>query len=98
MLSSFVVLDCDFESVILFILSLHQIFFNRIKEINGLRKEINRLLSKGMSNIYLNVSIEKNRRSQNVDFLSSKNLSLGQFFGNSNSRKYHGILKLFIAT
>ena len=28
-------------------------FFNLIKEINKLRKEINRLLSKRMSNIYL---------------------------------------------
>ena len=35
-------------------------FFNSIKEINRLRKEINRLLSKGMSNIYLKVAIGKN--------------------------------------
>ena len=33
--------------------------FNSIKEINRLRKEINRLLSKGMSNIYLKVTIEE---------------------------------------
>ena len=33
-------------------------FFNSIKERNRLRKEINRLLSKGMSNIYLKVAIE----------------------------------------
>ena len=33
-------------------------FFNSIKEINRLRKEINSLLSKGMSNIYLKVTIE----------------------------------------
>ena len=32
--------------------------FNSIKEINRLRKEINRLLSKEMSNIYLRVTIE----------------------------------------
>ena len=32
--------------------------FNSIKEINRLRKEISRLLSKGMSNIYLKVTIE----------------------------------------
>ena len=45
-------------------------FFNSIKEINRLRKEINRLLSKGMSNIHLKVIIEmfsnlrfKNQRS-----------------------------------
>ena len=35
-------------------------FFNSVKEINKLRKEINKLLNKGMSNIYLNVTIEKN--------------------------------------
>ena len=33
-------------------------FFNSIKETNRLRKEINRLLSKGMPNIYLKVTIE----------------------------------------
>ena len=33
---------------------------NSIKEINKLRKEINRLLSKGMSNTYLKVTTEKN--------------------------------------
>ena len=32
--------------------------FNSIKEINKLKKEINRLLSKGMSNIYIKVTIE----------------------------------------
>ena len=35
-------------------------FFNSIKEIDMLKKEINWLLSKGMSNIYLKVTIEKN--------------------------------------
>ena len=35
-------------------------FFNSIKEINTLRKEINRLLIKGMSNIYLKVTIGEN--------------------------------------
>ena len=34
-------------------------FLNSIKEIIMLRKEINRLLSKVMSNIYLKVTIEK---------------------------------------
>ena len=33
--------------------------FNSVKEINRLKKEINRLLSKGMSNIYLKITIEK---------------------------------------
>ena len=31
-----------------------------MKEINRLLKEVNRLLSKGMSNIYLKLTIEKN--------------------------------------
>ena len=35
-------------------------YLNSIKEMNRLRKEINRLLSKGMSNIYLKITIEKN--------------------------------------
>ena len=46
-----------------------------------------------MSNIYLKVTVEKN-----FDFLSLKNLSLGQFLGSSNSHRYHLILKLLIAT
>ena len=33
-----------------------------------------------MSNIYLKVTIEKNWRSQNFDFLSLKSFSLGQFW------------------
>ena len=45
-------------------------FFNSIKEINRSRKEINRLLSKGMSIIYLKVT--KLRRSQNLVFLDLK--------------------------
>ena len=72
-------------------------FFYSIKEINRLRKEINRLLSKGMSSIYLKVTIEK-KRSQNFDFLSLRNLSPGEFLGSSNSRRYHLILKLLVAT
>ena len=34
-------------------------FLNSVKEINSLRKQINKLLSKGMSNIYLKFAIEK---------------------------------------
>ena len=48
------------------------------------KKKINILLSKGMPDIYLRVAIEKSWRSQNFDFLSSKNTSPGQFFGSSN--------------
>ena len=35
-------------------------FFNSVKEIGRLRKEIHKLLTKGMSKIYLKVTIEKN--------------------------------------
>ena len=56
--------------------------FNSIKEMNRLRKKINRLLSKGISSIYLKVTIEeKNWRSENLDFLDLKNLSTCQFWG-----------------
>ena len=41
-------------------------FFSSINEINSLLKEINRLLSKGMSSIYLKVTIEKNWRTQKL--------------------------------
>ena len=40
------------------------------------------LLSKGMSNIYLKVTIEINWRSKNFDFPGFKNLSPGQFLQN----------------
>ena len=39
-----------------------------------------KLLRKGMLNIHLNVTIEKNWRSQNFDILGLKNLSQGQFW------------------
>ena len=64
-------------------------FFNLINGINRLIKEINRLLSKGMSVSYLKVSIEKNWLSQNFDFSSLKNLLPGHFLGSSNSRRYY---------
>ena len=44
-------------------------------------KGINRLISKGMSNIYLNVNIEKNWHSQNFDFLSFENFFSMPVFG-----------------
>ena len=59
----------------------------------GSFKEINKSISKGMSNIYYKVTIGKIRRSQSFDFLNLKNLSLGQFLRSSNSRKYDEILK-----
>ena len=67
--------------VILFLLSNG---FNSIKEIDSLRKEINGLLRKGMSNIYLKVTIET--------FLKFRFSKCQQFFtrsvlGSSNSRR-----------
>ena len=59
-------------------------------------KEMNMLISKGMSNIYLKVTIEKNWHSHNFDFLSLKNLPLGQFLESSNLRRYLWIFKLFV--
>ena len=65
-------------------------FFRATEEINSLLKEINRLLSKGMSNIYLEVTIETSKRhTQNFDFLCLISSSPGQLLGNSNSRRYH---------
>ena len=61
-------------------------------------KEINRLIGKAKSNIYLKIIIEENWRSQNLDFLSLKNLSLGQFLESSNSRRCHWIFKLLVTT
>ena len=60
-------------------------------------KEINRLISKRMSNIYLKVTIEKNWHSENFDFLSLKSSSPVQFLRSSNSRRYHWIFKLLVA-
>ena len=55
-------------------------FFDSIKEINRLRKEINRLLRKGMSNIYLKVTIEKNSFSKR-QFSKFKNFVTRSVFG-----------------
>ena len=51
-----------------------------------------------MPNIYLKVTVEKNWRSQNFDFLGSNNLLPGQCLGSSNSHRHHWILKLLVAT
>ena len=54
----------------------------QLKKQIGYKKKKNRLLSKGMSNIYLKVTIEKKWRTQNFDFLGSKSLSSGHFVSN----------------
>ena len=51
-----------------------------------------------MSNIFLEVTIEKKWRTQNFDFLSLKYSSPGQFLGSSNSHRCNWILKLLVAT
>ena len=66
-------------------------FFSSIEERKRLLKEINRLLSKGMSNICLKVTIKKKWQTQ-------KSLSPHQFLKSSNSCGYHWILKLLVAT
>ena len=60
------------------------------------KSEINGLLSKGMSSIYLKVTVEKKWRTQNSNFLSSKSSFPGQFLGSSNSCGYHWLLKLLV--
>ena len=44
---------------------------------------MNRLLNKGMPNIFLKVTIEKNWRSENFNFLGLKNLPPSHFLGAS---------------
>ena len=70
--------------------------FSSIQEINRSLKDINRVLSKGMLNIYVKFILGKSR-TENFNFLNLKNSSPGQFFGSSNSRRY-GIFKLFVIT
>ena len=60
-------------------------------------KGINRLISKGMSDIYLKVTVKKSWLSQNFNFVNLKELSPGQFLGSSNSYRYW-VLKLLVAT
>ena len=51
-------------------------YFDFVKEINRLRKEIYRLLSKRMSSIYLKVTVETFSK-----ILGLKKYSPGQFWG-----------------
>ena len=59
--------------------------FELIKEINRLGKEINSLLSKGMSNIYLKVTIETFSK---LRFSGFKKFVTRSDLGSSNSRRY----------
>ena len=51
-----------------------------------------------MSNVYLNVTIEKKWRTQNFDSLSLESLYPDQFLGSSNSLRYHWIFKFLVAS
>ena len=51
-----------------------------------------------MSNICFKITLEKNWPFQNFDFANLKNCSPGQFLGSSNSRRYHWMSKLLVAT
>ena len=66
-------------------------FFSSVKEIDS-------LISQGMSNIYVKVTIGKKWPTQNFDFLNLQSSSSSQFLGSSNSCKYHWIFKLIVAT
>ena len=59
--------------------------FNSTGEINRVRKEINRLLSKGMSNICLKVSFEKKWHTENFNFIKYKKLVSLTVFGELHS-------------
>ena len=69
--------------------------FNSVREINRLRKEINRLLSKGMSNFYVKVTIELFSK---LRFSGLKKFVARSVSGSSNSWRYHLILKFQVAT
>ena len=66
--------------------------FNSLKEINRLRKKINRLLSKRMSNIFLQVTIEMFSK---LRFSGFKKFATGSILESSSSRRYHWIFKIF---
>ena len=69
--------------------------FNWVKENNRLRKELSRLLSKGMSNIYLKVTIDTFLE---LRFSGFKRFVTRSVLGSINSHRYHWILKFFVAT
>ena len=61
-------------------------FFNSVKEINRLRKELSRLLSKEMSNIYLKVTIDT---FSELQFSGFKKFVTRSVLGNPNSPRYN---------
>ena len=71
-------------------------FFKSIKKINRLRKQINRLVSKEISNIYLKVTIATFSKLQFSGF--KKTISHQVSFWELDSRRYHRTLELLAAT
>ena len=55
-------------------------FFNSINEMNWLKKEIDRLLKKKMSSIYLKVIVEEKWHTQSFDFKSFKSVPIKKCF------------------
>ena len=55
-------------------------------------KQINQLISKGMSNIYLRVTNEKKWCTQKFYFLSSKSSSLGQYPTHTDTAEFANFL------
>ena len=60
--------------------------FNSVKEINSLGKELSRLLSKGMSNIDLKVTINT---FSVLPFSQFRKFVTRSVLGSSSSRRYH---------
>ena len=58
----------------------------QLKKQIGYKKKKNRLLSKGMSNIYLKVTIETFSK---LHFSGLKKFVTSSVLGSSNSRRYH---------
>ena len=61
-------------------------------------KERHRLISKGMSNTYLKVNIDKNWRPKKFIFPSLKQLSESQFLVSHNSGRFYLVSKLRLVT
>ena len=74
-------------------------FFNSIKEMNKLRKEINRLLIKGISNIYLTLSWRRplSYRNQSIDLKSKSGKSMDWFLYDNGLRHKRVTRKLTLS-
>ena len=73
-------------------------FFSSIKEIKRLLKEVNRLLSNGISSIYWNVTIDKTVGTSKLQYSKFKTYVSKSVFGSSKSKGYHWFFKVRVAT